>query len=87
MGKKCHDGGIKNNDIFFYCMGVFLDIQATFDSITPEHIKNALLKHGFPVDMVDWYYELLTHRNLEATYENSQQKWIFHKVIYAVPSS
>ena len=29
-----------------HCMGVFLDIQAAFDSIKPEHIKNALLKHG-----------------------------------------
>ena len=51
-------------------MGVFLDIQAAFDSITPEHIKNALLKNGCHPDMVDWYYELITHRNLETTYEN-----------------
>ena len=29
-----------------HCMGVFLDIQAAFDSIKPEHIKSALLKHG-----------------------------------------
>ena len=51
-------------------MGVFLDIQAAFDSITPEHINNALLKHGCHPDMVDWYYELITHRNLVTTYEN-----------------
>ena len=51
-------------------MGVFLDIQAAFDSIKPEHIKNALLKHGCLPDMVDWYYELITHRNLITTYEN-----------------
>ena len=47
-----------------HCMGVFLDIQAAFDSIKPEHIKNALLKHGCHPDMVDWYYELITHRNV-----------------------
>ena len=47
-------------------MGVFLDIQAAFDSITPEHIKRALLKHGCHPDMV----ELLIHRNLKTTYEN-----------------
>ena len=51
-------------------MGVFLDIQAAFDSIKPEHIKNALLKHGCHPDMVDWYYELITHGNLVTTYEN-----------------
>ena len=51
-------------------MGVFLDIQAASDSITTEHIKNALLKHGCHPDMVDCYYELITHRNLETTYEN-----------------
>ena len=51
-------------------MSVFLDIQAAFDSIKPEHIKNALLKHGCHPDMVDWYYELITHRNLVTTYEN-----------------
>ena len=51
-------------------MGVFLDIQAAFDSIKPEHIKNAILKHGCHPDMVDWYYELITHRNLITTYEN-----------------
>ena len=52
-------------------MDVFLDIQAAFDSITPEHTKNALLKHGCPTDMVEWYYELLTHRYLETTYDLS----------------
>ena len=53
-----------------HCMGVFLGIQAAFDSIIPEHIKRVLLKHGCHPDMVDWYYELITHRNLETTYEN-----------------
>ena len=48
-----------------HCMGVFLDIQAAFDSITPEHIKRALLKHGSNPDMVGWYYELLILRNLK----------------------
>ena len=51
-------------------MGVFLDIQAAFDSITPEHIKKLLLKHGCHPNMVDWYYELITLKNLETTYEN-----------------
>ena len=31
-----------------HCMGVFLDIQAAFDSITPEHIKGTRMppRHG-----------------------------------------
>ena len=53
---------------------VFLDIQSAFDLISPEHIKSALLKHGCHPDMVDWYYELITHRNLETTYENTSTK-------------
>ena len=51
-------------------MGVFLDIQAAFDSITPEHIRKSLIKHGCNLDMVEWYYELLKHRNLITTYDN-----------------
>ena len=53
-----------------HCMGVFLDIQAAFDSITPEHIRRALIKHGCHPDMVEWYYELLKHRNLSTSYDN-----------------
>ena len=33
----------------------------------PRAYKKALLKHGCNVDMVEWYYELLTHRNLHTT--------------------
>ena len=29
-----------------HCMVVFLDIQATVDSIAPDHIRSALLKHN-----------------------------------------
>ena len=53
-----------------HCMGLFLVIQAAFNSITPEHITSALLKHGRHPDMVDCYYELLIHRNLKTTYGN-----------------
>ena len=44
--------------------------QAAFDSITPEHIRKSLLKHGCNHNMVEWYYELLKHRNLITTYDN-----------------
>ena len=42
-----------------YVIGIFLDIQAAFDS----KIKEALLQHGGDPLMVDWYYSYITHRN------------------------
>jgi len=50
-----------------HCLGLFLDIQAAFDSINPQHIKNSLLKHGSPEDLAGWYYNYLVHRNLFTT--------------------
>ena len=49
-----------------HCIGVSLDIQAAFDSISPMAIKNALLKHGCHPDFAQWYFVYLTHRNLNA---------------------
>jgi ribonuclease HI len=45
-----------------YCLGVFLDIQAAFDSIDPKHIKTQLCAHGCPILIADWYYGYLTYR-------------------------
>ena len=36
-----------------YCIGLFIDIQAAFDTICPKYIKKFLLKHGDDKDMVD----------------------------------
>ena len=48
-----------------HCVGVFLDISAAFDSIKPGHIRQALLKHGGDPEMVQWYYNYITHRDIE----------------------
>ena len=48
-------------------LGVFLDIQAAFDTINPIAVKNALVKHGGDVVMVNWYYKCVTHRNIFIT--------------------
>ena len=48
-----------------YALGVFLDISSAFDSICPRHIKNSLYKHGGERDLVEWYFNYLTHRNLQ----------------------
>ena len=45
-----------------YCLGVFLDIQAAFDSIDPLHIRRSLLNHGCPEDIANWYFNYLTYR-------------------------
>ena len=53
-----------------HCVGLSLDIQAAFDSITPNTIKAALLKHGGDPQLVQWYYNYLIHRNLITTIQN-----------------
>ena len=47
-----------------------LFIQAAFDSITPEVIKQSLLDHGGEPQLIQWYYNYLTHRNLSTTLQN-----------------
>ena len=53
-----------------HCIGISLDIQAAFDSITPDTIKDALLIHGGEPQLVRWYYNYLQHRNLITTLQN-----------------
>ena len=50
-----------------HCIGVFLDIQGAFDTIQPNYIRTKLLEHGGNENMVNWYYNYLTHRNLKTT--------------------
>ena len=49
-----------------YCLAVFLDISAAFDSIDIDHVRRTLIKHGGQKDLVDWYHNYLSHRNLFA---------------------
>ena len=48
-----------------HCVGVFLDISAAFDTIKPSHVRQALLKHGGDEEMVQWYFNYITHRDIE----------------------
>ena len=50
----------QNEDV----IGVFLDIQAAIDTITPTSMKEAPLKHNLDDKLVGWYYTFLTHRHL-----------------------
>ena len=47
-----------------HVIGVFLDIQAAFDTILPEKVRDSLLLHDGNPDMVNWYYKYISHRNL-----------------------
>ena len=47
---------------------VFMNIQATFDTITPFSIKEVLLKHNLDSRLVELYYTFLTHRHLITEY-------------------
>ena len=47
-----------------HCVGLFLDIQAAFDTISPTHIKTCLTEKNIDPDAVEWYFDYLTHRNL-----------------------
>ena len=55
------ESNIYNNK---FVISVFLDIQAAFDTIKPELIKEKLLEHGGDPIMVKWYYNYITHRNI-----------------------
>ena len=47
-----------------HCIGLFLDIQAAFDTISPDYSKSSLLEKELDNDAVEWYYDYLTHRKL-----------------------
>ena len=49
-----------------HCLAAFLDISAAFDSIDIDHVRKSLLDHWGHPDMVDWYHNYLSHRNLYA---------------------
>ena len=70
------EGNILNNK---YCLGVFLDIQAAFDSISPVHIKSRLLRHGCPEEVAEWYYGYLTHRVIFIEGKHDQYRSIIGK--------
>ena len=55
-------------------VGVFLDIQAAFDTIQPRCIKTALEERGVSSLISNWYFDYLTHRNVVTTYNNESAR-------------
>ena len=42
-----------------------MDISSAFDTIKPEFIRQEMNKRTKNQDLVDWYYNYLTHRDME----------------------
>ena len=58
-----------------HCVGVFLDISSAFDSIKPSHVRRALPDHGGDPEMVQWYYNYITHRDIEVEMHGVMSKF------------
>ena len=48
-----------------HCLAIFLDISSAYDSVSIDHIRSSLYKHGVDVDVVEWYYHYLANRVLQ----------------------
>ena len=42
-----------------------LDIKGAFDTICPKFIRKSLKAKGINKDLIEWYYNYITHRNIE----------------------
>ena len=58
-----------------HCVGVFLDISSAFDSIRPGHVRQALLDHGGDPEMVQWYFNYISHRDIEISMHDELAKF------------
>ena len=58
-----------------HCVGIFLDISAAFDSIRPSHVRRALLDHGGDREMVQWYFNYITHRDIIIDMHGEQSRF------------
>ena len=47
------------------CLAVFLDIKGAFDTICPKYVRKSLKAKGINKDLIEWYYNYITHRNIE----------------------
>ena len=57
-----YTGKIKNNNL--HAIGVFLDIQAAFETMKPKKIRTEQLKYGADKNLSSWYFNYITHRNM-----------------------
>ena len=46
-------------------VGMFLDISSAYDSVSINHIRASLYRHGVDEDYMEWYYHMIGHRVLD----------------------
>ena len=54
-----------------FTLGIFLDIQGAFDSITPRAVEAGMILHNFPPIMINWYINYITNRSCQVTLGHS----------------
>ena len=59
-----------------YCLGVFLDITSAYDSMDINHMKTSLYNHGCEEDLVEWYYQYLSHRVLHIPLHGESKSYV-----------
>ena len=57
-----------------HCLAIFLDISSAYDSISIDHIRSSLYKHGMDEDVVEWYYHYLSSRILQLKLHGDELK-------------
>jgi len=53
-----------------YALGVFLDIEGTFDNTSYTVIREAMIRHNIPTALVDWTQSMLTRRSIFVNFGN-----------------
>ena len=59
-----------------YCLGVFLDITSAYDSMDIGHIRLSLYLHGGDEDLVEWYFQYLSHRVLHIPLHGASKTYV-----------
>lgn len=54
-----------------YVLGVFLNIEEAFHSISYAVIEEVMIKHSVPAALINWTQNMLSDRILIINYDNS----------------
>jgi hypothetical protein len=61
-----------------YVVSVFLDIIGAFNNVSHQAMERAMIKHGFPPDIIQWYLFYTKNRTVE--FNTGSQQFIRHLV-------
>jgi hypothetical protein len=60
---------------------VFLDIKGAFDNISTRAVTVGMIKHGFPLNMINWYTNYIKNRSCYTKLGNKSLTTYLHKGI------